>query len=105
LRRPAWLEGRAEVAVRVPDHEFLRTLLEETGVLLVTSANPHGAPTPRTAEDVAAALGDSVDLILDGGPLRDVPSTLVNVCGPEPFVEREGAISRSAVAGALQESR
>ena len=47
--RPAWLAGRDEVAVRIPDHDFLRSLLARTGVLVVTSANPHGAPTPRTA--------------------------------------------------------
>jgi L-threonylcarbamoyladenylate synthase len=105
LHRPAWLDGRAEVAVRIPDHDFLRALLEQTGVLLVTSANPHGAPTAHTAHDVAAALGLSVDLVVDGGPLRDVPSTLVNVRGREPLVEREGAISRAAIAGALQEAR
>jgi hypothetical protein len=29
---------------------------------------------------------------------------LVNVCGPEPSVEREGAIARSAITGALQEA-
>ena len=103
LERPAWLAGRTEVAVRVPDHDFLRALLERTGVLVVTSANPHGAPTPRTAHDVAASLGPAVDLVIDGGQLKDVPSTLVNVGGPEPLVEREGAISRAEVAGALAE--
>jgi L-threonylcarbamoyladenylate synthase len=104
LHRPGWLEGRAEVAVRVPGHGFLRELLEQTGVLLVTSANLHGDPTPLAAQDVAAALGESVDLILDGGTLHDVPSTLVNVRGPEPSVEREGAISRAAITGVLQET-
>jgi L-threonylcarbamoyladenylate synthase len=103
--RPGWLDGRAEVAVRIPDHDFLRALLEETGVLVVTSANPHGAPTPRTADDVAVRLGSSVDLVVDGGELHDVPSTLVNVSGPEPSVEREGALSRDAIADALQEAR
>ncbi len=103
-RRPTWLDGRDEVAVRIPDHAFLRGLLERTGVLVVTSANPHGAPTPRTAEDVAASLGPAVDLLVDGGRLRDVPSTLVNVCGREPLVEREGAISRAEVADALADA-
>jgi L-threonylcarbamoyladenylate synthase len=103
--RPGWLDGRAEVAVRIPDHDFLRALLEETGVLVVTSANRHGAPTPRTADDVAVRLGSSVDLVVDGGELHDVPSTLVNVSGPEPSVEREGALSRDAIADALQEAR
>ena len=46
--RPDWLQGRTEVAVRIPAHDFLRAVLGQTGVLVVTSANPHGAPTPRT---------------------------------------------------------
>jgi L-threonylcarbamoyladenylate synthase len=104
LERPAWLAGREEVAVRIPDHDFLRALLAQTGVLVVTSANPHGAPTPRTAHDVAASLGPAVDLIVDGGRLADVPSTLVNVRAPVPVVERVGAISRSEVQGALAET-
>ena len=65
---------------------------ERTGALVVTSANPHGAPTPRTAHDVSTGLGPSVDLVVDGGPLEDVPSTLVNVRAADPVVEREGAI-------------
>jgi L-threonylcarbamoyladenylate synthase len=99
--RPTWLIGREEVAVRVPDHDFLRALLTWTGVLVVTSANHHGEPTPRTAGDAAAALGASVDLIVDGGRLAEVPSTLVNVRGTVAVVEREGAISRGEVATAL----
>jgi L-threonylcarbamoyladenylate synthase len=103
--RPGWLEGRAEVAVRVPAHDFLRAVLKQTGVLVVTSANPHGAPTPRTANDVAGALGSAVELVVDDGELHDVPSTLVNVNGPAPSVEREGAIARNIIADALQEAR
>jgi L-threonylcarbamoyladenylate synthase len=99
--RPTWLAGREELAVRIPDHEFLRSLLTWTGVLVVTSANHHGDPTPCTAGDAAAALGASVDLIVDGGRLAEVPSTLVNVRGTEPVVEREGAISRGEVTTAL----
>jgi len=104
LERPSWLEGRTEVAVRIPAQDFLRELLERTGVLVVTSANAHGAPTPRTARDVAVALGSQVDLVLDGGELHDVPSTLVNVNGPDASVEREGAIPRQAVLDALREA-
>lgn len=99
--RPDWLEGRDEVAVRIPDHPFLRGLLRATGVLLVTSANPHGAPTARAAGDVAVSLGDSVDLIVDGGELTEVPSTLVNVRGGQAVVEREGVISRAEIDEAL----
>ena len=99
--RPSWLAGRDEVAVRVPDHDFLRGLLEATGVLLVTSANPHGVPTARVAGGVAASLGKSVDMIVDGGELTEVPSTLVNVFGGQAVVEREGVISRAEIDAAL----
>jgi L-threonylcarbamoyladenylate synthase len=101
VRRPAWLAGRDEVAVRIPDHGFLRGLLVVTGALVVTSANPHGAATPRAAGDVASSLGDAVDLIVDGGGLTEVPSTLVNVRGPSAVVEREGVISRAEIERAL----
>ncbi len=99
--RPQWLAGRDEVAVRIPAHEFLRVLLRETGVLLVTSANPHGAPTPLTAQDVSHLLRVDVAVVVDGGTLTDVPSTLVNVRVGEAVVEREGAISRAEVAATV----
>jgi len=104
LERPEWLDGRVEVAVRIPAHRFLRAVLQQTGVLLVTSANRHGASTPRTADDVAGALGSTVELIIDGGELQDVPSTLVNVSGTAPSLEREGAISQHAIHDALREA-
>jgi L-threonylcarbamoyladenylate synthase len=99
--RADWLAGRDEVAVRIPDHPFLLDLLRATGVLLVTSANRHGAPTARVAGEVAATLGDAVDLIVDGGELTEVPSTLVNVRGERAVVERAGVIARSEIEAAL----
>jgi L-threonylcarbamoyladenylate synthase len=99
--RPQWLDARDEVAVRIPDHDFVRGLLRTTGVLLVTSANPHGTPTPRAAGDVAASLGHAVDLIVDGGELTEVPSTLVNVRAAGAVVEREGAITRAEIERVL----
>jgi L-threonylcarbamoyladenylate synthase len=100
--RPAWLAGRDEVAVRVPDHAFVRALLRRTGVLVVTSANPHGADTPLTAAAASASLGGAVDLVVDGGALTEVPSTLVNLVGRAPVVEREGAIPSGVIVDALR---
>ena len=45
--RPRWLDDREEVAVRIPDNEFLLALMRATGALVVTSANRHGASTPQ----------------------------------------------------------
>jgi L-threonylcarbamoyladenylate synthase len=99
--RPTWLDGRDEVAVRIPQHAFLLALMRVTGVLLVTSANRHGAPTPAGAGEVAAVFGSEVSLVVDGGLLNSVPSTLVNVRDGHATVEREGALSVSAISAAL----
>jgi L-threonylcarbamoyladenylate synthase len=102
--RPAWLEDREEVAVRIPRHDFLLALMETTGVLAVTSANRHGDPTPAAVTEAVASLAPHVALIVDAGPLDVVPSTLVNVHGVGAVVEREGAIAAAAIEIALQRS-
>jgi L-threonylcarbamoyladenylate synthase len=102
LERPTWLSGRDEVAVRIPDHSFVRALLRRTGVLLVTSANRHGSATPPSAEDAAGHLAAHVSVIIDGGTLASTPSTLVNVHATPCVVEREGAIPRQEIAATLE---
>lgn len=89
---PAWLAGRDEVAVRVPDDEFLLDVLRAAGPLLVTSANLSGQDTPETMPEVLAQLDGRPDLARDGGPRPTVPSTLVNCNLPTPAVERVGVI-------------
>jgi L-threonylcarbamoyladenylate synthase len=103
--RPSWLEGREEVAVRIPAYPFLLGVMEQTGVLNVTSANQHGRATPPSADEAAHALGSHVTLIIDGGTLQTTPSTLVNVRGPDALVEREGAIGHEAIRTTLESVR
>jgi L-threonylcarbamoyladenylate synthase len=100
-RRP-WLIGRDEVAVRIPANDFLLALMRDTGVLLVTSANRHGEPTSPSAGEAGGRVAPHVDLVIDAGTLTAVPSTLVNVRSPGAVVEREGSITASAVAAALE---
>ncbi len=50
---------------------------------------------------MAASLGHAVDLIVDGGELTEVPSTLVNVRAAGAVVEREGAITRAEIERVL----
>jgi L-threonylcarbamoyladenylate synthase len=102
--RPPWLAGREEVAVRIPQHDFLLALTRLTGVLVVTSANRHGSPTPASATEAASQLAPHVGLAIDGGALDAVPSTLVNVHVARPTVEREGAIAHDDIVAALERS-
>jgi L-threonylcarbamoyladenylate synthase len=99
LRRPipASAGGRT-LAVRVPDHEPLRTLLAALGrTLTATSANPSGEEPYLEAgslvswlTDAGAATGVQV-LVVDGGTLPGgAPSTLVELVAGEPVVLRSG---------------
>jgi L-threonylcarbamoyladenylate synthase len=99
--RPAWLDGRDEVAVRIPDHRFLLDLMADTGVLLVTSANRHGEPTAPSADEVARTLAPHIGVVVDGGPLTATPSTLVNLALIPAKIEREGAITAADIADVL----
>ena len=55
------------VGLRVPDHAVPRSLARRVGgALVATSANRTGARPARTAVEVEKALGDRVDLVLDG---------------------------------------
>ena len=82
------------VAVRVPDHQIVRTFLRSAGPLAVTSANISGQFSPTTAEEVFAQLGGRIALIIDGGRTPGgVPSTLADCTGTHPTILREGPIS------------
>ena len=92
----AALGGGDTVAVRVPNHPFLRELIRALGEPITgTSANQSGRAACRSAEEVEQELGDAVDLIVDGGPSREGPeSTVVSLTGSLLVVLREGAIPR-----------
>jgi L-threonylcarbamoyladenylate synthase len=82
----------ATIGLRCPDHRLARQLCADVGPLATTSANRHKEPTPPDAQGVADALGDAVALVLDGGPCRGAPSTVVSVLGDEVTLLREGRI-------------
>ncbi|MDQ2650178.1 MAG: L-threonylcarbamoyladenylate synthase [Actinomycetota bacterium] len=80
------------VGVRVPDHPLVRAVTERVGPIAVSSANRHGQPTAVTAEEVGLALGASVSVVIDGGPLEGTPSTVIDATGDEWRVLREGPL-------------
>jgi L-threonylcarbamoyladenylate synthase len=98
---PALVAGGGDtIGLRVPDHPLPRALARELGTPIVgTSANSHGAPSPVTAQQVAFDLGDTVDLILDGGrcPIGR-ESTVVDATTADVRLVRQGAVSVGAAA-------
>ncbi len=86
--------GTGTIGLRVPGSALTRRLLAFLGTALTgTSANRSGAPSPRTAEEAAAALGDRVDLIIDGGDAGSEPSTVVDVSTVPFRLIRQGAVN------------
>lgn len=107
----AWDLGdtHGTVALRIPEHELALALLKETGPLAVSSANRHGEPAASTAAEADAALGDRLEVILDGGPAIGEPSTILDATPltrtpPEPArIVRQGALERERLATLLGE--
>jgi L-threonylcarbamoyladenylate synthase len=95
--------GQDSVAVRIPDHVVCLELVIQVGrPLAVTSANLSGQPTPTTAQDVAAQLGDRISLILDSGPSPCTqPSTIVDLSVKPPRLLRQGALDKTALRAYL----
>lgn len=88
------------VAVRVPDFGPTLELLARTGPLAVTSANRSGAPPAVTADEARAALGDAIEVFIDGGRVGGAPSTVLGLA-PGPVVFRDGAFARRALEEVL----
>jgi len=98
---PVLTAGTGTIGVREPAPAFLRSLLRHTGPLTGTSANRSGQAPCLTAEEVDAALGHDVDLILDTGPASgNRPSTLLSVVD-EPAVLRAGPVAVEEIQRAL----
>ncbi len=100
---PFVTSGKDTVAVRIPDHPLCLELVRQVGnPLAVTSANISGMETQKTAQAVAAQLGERVPLVLDGGPNPEQqPSTLVDFTESPARLLREGAWSFSKLRQAI----
>ena len=104
--------GQDTVAVRVPSHPLMRTVLDRlagfTGDpavgIAAPSANRFGRVSPTTVGHVEVELGLILgpdDVLLDGGPSSvGVESTIVDCTGPLPVILRPGHVSADDVVAA-----
>lgn len=85
--------GLDTVAIRMPANSIALELIKESGVpIAAPSANPFGYLSPTTADHVFEQIGESVDLIIDGGrTLLGVESTVLDMTS-EPTILRPGGL-------------
>jgi L-threonylcarbamoyladenylate synthase len=100
--RYRWLTGSSPdtIGVRVPElPPVAASVLSRVGAVMATSANLPGGPDPRTLDDVPDELLEGCGAFVDGGELPGIPSTVIDLTGPEPRVLREGAVPADEVLG------
>jgi L-threonylcarbamoyladenylate synthase len=96
---PEVTAGTGTVALRVPGLGLPRFLAGALGrPVSGVSANRTTRPPCRTAGEVAAAFGEGLEMILDGGPAHGgAPSTILDLCASPPRVVRLGLLPLSAL--------
>ncbi len=89
--------GLDSVGVRMPSHQVALELIRRAGVpIAAPSANRFGEISPTTAEHVRTGLGESVDMVLDGGPTQvGIESTVVSLRRHPPAILRPGMITET----------
>ena len=95
--------GQDTVGLRIPSHEVALNLLKafDNGIA-APSANRFGRISPTQAAHVAEELGDSVDLILDGGACEvGLESTILDLSSDITKVLRPGGVRLDAIAEVL----
>jgi L-threonylcarbamoyladenylate synthase len=99
--------GRGTVGIRVPGLALPRRLAAALGRPITgVSANLHGEPACRTAEEVVRVLPRGVDVVLDGGPCPGgAPSTIVDISDGPARLLRRGSVPLSALGPFLERGR
>ena len=85
------LRKRKTIGIRMPDNAIALAMLQELGEpMLTTSIRNPDDKILNDPEEIESRFRGRIDLVIDGGPLLPVPSTVVDFTGPEPELVREG---------------
>ena len=90
---PVWLHrGTKTLAVRQPDDEALRNLIDKTGPLISTSANLASNKSALTVNKAQKYFGEKLDFYVDKGAINRKPSTIIRATFSKVEVVRQGAV-------------
>jgi tRNA threonylcarbamoyl adenosine modification protein (Sua5/YciO/YrdC/YwlC family) len=83
---------RKTIGVRVPDNNIVRELLTELGQPIMSSTliEPGRYDAMDDAESIREKFEHHVDLVIDGGPCGNEPTTVINLIDGAPEILRYG---------------
>ncbi|MGB6055822.1 MAG: L-threonylcarbamoyladenylate synthase [Burkholderiaceae bacterium] len=84
--------SRKTIGLRVPQHRVAHQLLQELGQPLIgiTLIMPGEEDALTEPDEVRERLGNQVDLIIDSGACGLLPTTVIDLTGPDPVLIRAG---------------
>lgn len=86
------LSKRKTVGIRVPNSPVTLAIVRELGhPILSTSATGEGGAVLRDSAEIIATYRNTVEVILDAGPLMSEQSTVLDLTGDEPQIIRQGS--------------
>ena len=94
--------GKSTIGIRIPDSEFVLSLLKKVGPMLVTSANLSHHQNTTSTEEVLQQLDGRIDMIVDGKTSDNVASTVVDVSQDEMKILRAGKITKEQIEEAIK---
>jgi tRNA threonylcarbamoyl adenosine modification protein (Sua5/YciO/YrdC/YwlC family) len=90
---PSVFKKKKEVGIRVPDNTITQALIRSLGNPMVsTSIKDEDELIEYTTDPelIYEKWNDKVDVIVNGGYGGNVPSTVIDLTGPEPVLVRQG---------------
>jgi len=84
------LTKRKTAGIRVPDNPICMALISALGnPILSTSASTRGGEAFAEPWLIEDHFGKLLDIVIDGGPVPGIPSSVISLIGDEPEVLRE----------------
>lgn len=100
--RDIMTNGKSTIGIRIPDSEFVLSLLKKVGPMLVTSANLSQHPNTTSTQEVLNQLDGRIDLVVDGKTSDNIASTVVDVSQDEIKILRAGKITKEQIEEAIK---
>ncbi|MDW8273694.1 MAG: L-threonylcarbamoyladenylate synthase [Chitinophagales bacterium] len=82
------------IGIRVPDNPIARAIVDELGAPILSASIKNEDTVLEyitDPEEIYQVYQDIVDIVIDGGPGGNIPSTIIDYTGNEPVLVREGA--------------